>query len=306
MQFNENEKNRGTHGDSLRMLDEVSSSNKNPPDLSVGSVKEKGFESGDKVCINCPGVFNGRVGRVIKSEHCKYGDSVYVDLHYDTPEPLSQIFAAEHLELVVDPEEEEKAGEIKDAEKHPYRMAVEKLLDRQEEKGISKYGVTLDKNVTLTGTQRIEHLEEELIDALMYCEHLKAGIGGDNLTADDYQRAALRTAQTDKFSRDDLLQNGVMGLCGEAGEVIDLVKKWKFQGHELDIEEVKQELGDTLWYAAVTAYALGYNLSEVMATNIDKLKERYKDGFSKERSINRKEYKSEGGNFEKVSADVPD
>lgn len=47
------------------------------------------------VSINCPGVFNGRVGRVIKSEHCKYGDSVYVDLHYDTPEPLSQIFAAE-------------------------------------------------------------------------------------------------------------------------------------------------------------------------------------------------------------------
>lgn len=78
-------------------------------------MKEKRFKSGDMVSINCPGVFNGRVGRVIKSEHCKYGDSVYVDLHYDTPEPLSQIFAAEHLELVVDPEEEEKAGEIKDS-----------------------------------------------------------------------------------------------------------------------------------------------------------------------------------------------
>lgn len=258
------------------------------------------------VSINCPGVFNGRVGRVIKSEHCKYGDSVYIDLHYDTPEPLSQIFAAEHLELIVGPEEEEKAGEINGAEKHPYRAAVEKLLDRQEEKGISKYGVTLDKNVTLTGTQRIEHLEEELIDALMYCEHLKARIGGDNLTADDYQRAALRTAQIDTMSPDDLLQNGVMGLCGEAGEVIDIVKKVMFQGHELSRKDIRDELGDVAWYWSLACYALGFKASEVLEANIEKLKDRYKDGFSKERSINRKECKPEGGNSEKVSADIPE
>jgi len=274
------------------------------------SLKEKGFERGDKVYIHCLGRWNGVTGKVrgkvYDEESGIFLHSYYVDLNFDTPEPYTAVFAEEHLELIVEPEKEEKAGEIKDAEKHPYRTAVEKLLDRQEEKGISKYGVTLDKNVTLTGTQRIEHLEEELIDALMYCEHLKAGIGGDNLTADDYQRAALRTAQTDKYGSDELLLNGVMGLCGEAGEVIDLVKKWKFQGHELDKEEIKQELGDTLWYAAVTAYALGYKLSEVMETNIDKLKERYKDGFSKERSINRKEYKSDRGDSPKVSADVPD
>lgn len=272
-------------------------------------MKEKGFEKGDKVYINCPGRWSGRVGKVmgrVKSNDERLRNSFYVDFDYDTPEPLSEIFAAEHLELVVEPEEEEKAGEIKDAEKHPYRMAVEKLLDRQEEKGIFKYGVTLDKNTTLTGTQRIEHLEEELVDALMYCEHLKAGIGGDNLTADDYQRAALRTAQTDKFSPDDLLQNGVMGLCGEAGEVIDIVKKVMFQGHELSRKDIRDELGDVAWYWSLACYALGFKASEVLEANIEKLKDRYKDGFSKERSINRKEYKSDGGDSEKVSADVPD
>lgn len=272
-------------------------------------MKERRFEKGDKVYINCLGRWNGVTGKVkgkvYDEESGIFLHGYYVDLNFDTPEPYTEVFADEHLELV-EPVKEEKAGEIKDAEKHPYREAVEKLLDRQEEKGISKYGVTLDKNTTLTGAQRIEHLEEELIDALMYCEHLKAGIGGDNLTADDYQRAALRTAQTDKFSPDDLLQNGVMGLCGEAGEVIDIVKKVMFQGHELSRKDIRDELGDVAWYWSLACYALGFKASEVLEANIEKLKDRYKDGFSKERSINRKEYKSEVGNSEKVSADLQD
>lgn len=273
-------------------------------------MKEKGFERGDKVYIHCLGRWNGVKGKVrgkvYDEESGIFLHVYYVDLNFDTPEPYTEVFAEEHLELIVEPKKEEKAGEIKDAEKHPYRMAVEKLLDRQEEKGISKYGVTLDKNTTLTGTQRIEHLEEELVDALMYCEHLKAGIGGDNLTADDYQRAALRTAQTDKFPMDALLLNGVMGLCGEAGECIDLVKKYRFQGHRLDYDVLKKELGDVAWYLAVASYGAGFRLSEVLNQNIEKLKERYPDGFDKARSINRKEYKSDGGNSPKVSADVPD
>lgn len=81
-------------------------------------MKEKGFESGDKVYINCPGRWYGRVGKVmgrVKSKDDRWRDSFYVDFDYDTPEPLYEIFAAEHLELVVDPEEGEKAGEIKDS-----------------------------------------------------------------------------------------------------------------------------------------------------------------------------------------------
>ena len=81
-------------------------------------MKEKGFESGDKVYINCPGRWNGRVGKVmgrVKSNDDRLRNSFYVDFDYDTPEPLSEIFEAEHLELVVEPEEEEKAGEIKDS-----------------------------------------------------------------------------------------------------------------------------------------------------------------------------------------------
>lgn len=110
------------------------------------------------------------------------------------------------------------------------------------------------------------------------------------MDANEYQRLAMRTAGDNE---DGYLLNGVMGLCGEAGEVIDLVKKHLFQGHELDRDEVVEELGDVLWYCALIAEAVRFPLGQIMQMNIDKLKERFPDGFSKERSINRKEYKCE-------------
>lgn len=166
-----------------------------------------------------------------------------------------------------------------------YWKNICKLNAKQESKGKSKYGVPLEENTTLTRKQRIEHLEEELIDGLKYCEHLKA-IGDDGITANDYQRAAMRTAGDDESS---FLLNGVMGLCGEAGEVIDLVKKHLHQGHELDHVKIVEELGDVLWYCALIAEAVGATLSEVMQNNIRKLEERYPDGFDKARSIHREE-----------------
>lgn len=181
-------------------------------------------------------------------------------------------------------EEENKQKEIT-----VYEQRIEEKIKKQVQKGKEKYGVTLDENKTLTTEQRIEHLEEELIDGLMYCEHLAQAITNPGWTANDYQRAALRTAQTDKLSADELLLNGVMGLNGEAGEVIDLVKKALFQGHELDHEKLMKELGDIAWYLAVTAHALGYSLSDVFDENVEKLKKRYPDGFDKARSMNRTE-----------------
>ena len=86
-----------------------------------------------------------------------------------------------------------------------------------------------------------------------------------------------------------MLTNGALGLCGEAGEVGDLVKKHLFQGHELNREKIIDELGDVAWYIAETAYALGVDLETVLAGNIEKLKKRYPEGFSAERSIHREE-----------------
>ena len=104
----------------------------------------------------------------------------------------------------------------------------------------------------------------------------------------EYQELAMRTLNQ-KLDKKDVLINGVMGLCGEAGEAIDIVKKYLAQGHELDKEKLIKELGDVAWYLAETAYALDTDLETVFNLNIEKLKRRYPEGFEKEKSINRDE-----------------
>lgn len=106
------------------------------------------------------------------------------------------------------------------------------------------------------------------------------------MTINEYQKMAMTTLNP-QLSKKDVLINGVMGLCGESGEAIDIVKKHLAQGHELDREHLIKELGDIAWYLAETATALDVDLEEVLSRNIDKLKARYPEGFSIERSINR-------------------
>lgn len=105
------------------------------------------------------------------------------------------------------------------------------------------------------------------------------------MTANEYQLKALRTANTD--DKEKLLLNGILGLCGETGEVADIIKKWKFQGHELDRTALLDELSDVMWYVAITAHAIGVTLDDVFQHNVDKLVKRYPNGFETERSINR-------------------
>ena len=106
------------------------------------------------------------------------------------------------------------------------------------------------------------------------------------MTINEYQKLAMTTLNPE-LDEKDVIINGVMGLCGEAGEAIDIVKKWLAQGHELDREHLLEELGDVAWYLNEAAYALDSSLEEIFDRNIAKLKKRYPDGFDKNRSINR-------------------
>jgi len=112
--------------------------------------------------------------------------------------------------------------------------------------------------------------------------------GENAMTINEYQQLAMCTLNPD-LNKKDVLINGVMGLCGEAGEAIDLVKKHLAQGHPLDREKLIKELGDVAWYLAETAYALDVPLEEVLEGNIAKLKARYPQGFETEKSIDRKD-----------------
>ena len=108
------------------------------------------------------------------------------------------------------------------------------------------------------------------------------------MTVNEYQKLAMTTLNP-ALSKKDVLINGVMGLCGESGEAIDIVKKHLAQGHDLDREALIKELGDIAWYLAETATALDVSLEEVFSRNIEKLKKRYPDGFDPERSVHRKD-----------------
>ena len=106
------------------------------------------------------------------------------------------------------------------------------------------------------------------------------------MTVNDYQRQAMRTLNP-ALGKKDVLINSVMGLCGEAGEAIDIVKKWLAQGHPLDREHLAKELGDVAWYLAEAATALDLDLEDILRANLEKLEHRYPDGFSTEKSVGR-------------------
>ena len=105
----------------------------------------------------------------------------------------------------------------------------------------------------------------------------------------EYQQLALRTFNTK--AKDQMTLNGVMGICGEGGECLDLMKKHMFQGHELSPDKLKDELGDIMWYLAITAESIGVKLEDIAEFNVNKLRTRYPNGFSSSDSVARVDYK---------------
>ena len=106
------------------------------------------------------------------------------------------------------------------------------------------------------------------------------------MNVNEYQQEAM-TLLNPAIPQKDVLLNALMGLCGESGEAIDLLKKHLFQGHELERDKLIKELGDVAWYLAEAATGLGVDLSEVLQRNLDKLHARYPQGFETARSRKR-------------------
>jgi len=103
------------------------------------------------------------------------------------------------------------------------------------------------------------------------------------MTFDEYSIAALRTATRaigEEVSEREDLMIFALGLCGEAGEVADLIKKEMGHGHKRDTSKLVKELGDVLWYLTVISDRLSASLDCVAAQNIAKLKARYPGGFN--------------------------
>lgn len=114
----------------------------------------------------------------------------------------------------------------------------------------------------------------------------------DNKT---YKKAALRTESIDfeaiksRLLHDKELRilHAGMGLATESGEFLDALKKAIFYGKPLDEVNLREEVGDLLWYCAIALDALNGDFESVMQTNIDKLKARYPEKFTEDKAIDR-------------------
>ena len=102
----------------------------------------------------------------------------------------------------------------------------------------------------------------------------------------EYQEKSKRTIPEGLSVRESML-NAALGICGEAGECADAIKKWQYQGHPYPNKNIIEELGDVMFYVAMMATSAGVSLEDVASKNIGKLKARYPDKFDPERSINR-------------------
>ena len=107
------------------------------------------------------------------------------------------------------------------------------------------------------------------------------------LTANEYQRLAARTISP-HMPLKDMTMHALHGMVGEIGELHSLYQKI-YQGHKMDEAHEMKELGDLLWFVAEYCTARGWFLEDVMRGNIDKLKARYPEGFSAEKSLHRQE-----------------
>src|SRR5688572_17208871 len=102
----------------------------------------------------------------------------------------------------------------------------------------------------------------------------------------EYQQLALRTAHRQTQREDDLL-HGAAGVATEAGELMDIFKRYRFYGKPVDWVHVKEEVGDVLWYLALVCESAGIPLEEAARANIEKLRVRYPEKFDADQALKR-------------------
>lgn len=109
----------------------------------------------------------------------------------------------------------------------------------------------------------------------------------DTASAFDHYQSKARKSANLEAPKEKRILNWCFGIMGEAGEVIDTIKKHLFHKHEAPRTALMEELGDLLWYISNLAYEYKISLDELAYNNVSKLKKRYPQGFSPERSVNR-------------------
>lgn len=107
------------------------------------------------------------------------------------------------------------------------------------------------------------------------------------MTGNEYQLLAARTINS-RISLVESKFHALHGMVAEIGELHSIYQKI-YQGHAIDQDHAKKELGDLLWFIAEYCTIMGWELEDIMTLNIEKLRDRYPIGFEEERSLHREE-----------------
>lgn len=114
------------------------------------------------------------------------------------------------------------------------------------------------------------------------------------MTGNEYQVLAARTINKN-LTPLGATQHALFGMASEIGELHGIFQKKIQHGYNMaeydqyTMEHAKKEVGDILWFVAEFCTANDWDLEDIMKINIDKLKARYPDGFSVDKSLHRKE-----------------
>lgn len=106
------------------------------------------------------------------------------------------------------------------------------------------------------------------------------------MTGNEYQKLASRTINQ-KLDDISIRTHALFGMCSEIGEIHGIHQK-EYQGHPVEGEHLKKEVGDLLWFVAEYCTANNWELEEIMKQNIVKLIARFPNGFDPEKSLHRK------------------
>lgn len=96
----------------------------------------------------------------------------------------------------------------------------------------------------------------------------------------NYRTEVIRTLNPDAYTKESSLTLAALGLAGETGEVVDMLKKFLFHGKPLDRDKIILELGDVRWYLESLAISLDVSMQEIEDRNIAKLRARFPEGFT--------------------------
>ncbi len=102
---------------------------------------------------------------------------------------------------------------------------------------------------------------------------------GDPMPLSEYRKLSRRTRNNNASTANEKRANYALGLAGEVGEIVELVKKEIFHKKKASRETITDELGDLFWYLDALADEYGIELSDILRRNVEKLKRRYPNGF---------------------------